>query len=377
MKAVKKLLIIGLLLVIGSQLIACSKNNSSTSTPDKAVTAPTESVQQPENAENETPVQGVDPITGETYPEVINVGIIEGGPESAVLIQQNFLEGIDVKVNAVNYSAGTDINNAVVSKDVDVASFGSSPIALGIANGIDYKAVFVSYLSGGNIEALAVKNDGGVSSVADLKGKTLGVPFGTTAHYALLNALELAGLTAADVTLLDMGGADIVAAWTRGDIDGTYIWSPALDECLKDGTILTNDGELADQGVIIPEIAVARTEFADKYPTLVNQYVKALIKVYEEISNNPDQSIQDVAAWEGASQENARGQVEDNIWVSGEEQLTGDYLGTTDVKGKLAQTLKTISDFHKAQGNISESPELSFFEDTVDPSFAEAALKSE
>ncbi|WP_099468982.1 taurine ABC transporter substrate-binding protein [Konateibacter massiliensis] len=370
MKKVKTLLITGLILAAGSQLAACGTKEAATSAEQTATEASAESKADTSADAN------VDPITGETYPDVINVGIIEGGPESAILIQQNFLEGIDVKVNAVNYSAGTDINNAVVAGDVDVASFGSSPIALGLANGIDYKAVFVSYLSGGNIEALAVKNDAGVSSVEELKGKTIGVPFGTTAHYALLKALEIAGLTASDVTLLDMGGADIAAAWTRGDIDATYIWSPALDEVLKDGTILTNDGELAEQGISIPEIAVARTEFAEKYPTLVNQYVKALLNVYSAIQNNADQSVADVAEWEGATEENARGQVNDNIWVSGEEQLTDDYLGTSAGKGKLAETLKTISDFHKEQGNIGTSPELSAFEAAIDPSYVEAALKS-
>lgn len=373
MKAWKKILTIGLFIIAGSQLVGCSTKKDAV-TNEVQTTAEAKTTEEV-TTDKET-AAGVDPITGETYPEVINVGIIEGGPESAVLIQQKFLEDIDVKVNAISYSAGTDINNSVVSKDVDVASFGSSPIALGIANGIDYKAVFVSYLSGGNIEALAVKNDLRVGSVAELKGKTIGVPFGTTAHYALLNALELAGLSASDVTLLDMGGADIVAAWTRGDIDATYIWSPALDECLKDGTILTNDGKLAEQGIIIPEIAIARTEFAKKYPTLVNQYVKALINVYDAIQNNSEQSVKDVAEWEGASEENAKGQVEDNIWISGEDQLTIDYLGTSDKKGKLAETLKTIADFHQAQGNISVSPELSVFEDANDPSFVEANLNS-
>lgn len=394
MKALRKFLAIGLLIIVGSQLIACSKTESSTPAPQTAstteATASTESTTVSSTTESSTTESttaqtasgdstsdsGVDPITGETYPAEINIGVIEGGPESAILVQEDYFKDIDVKVNVVSYSAGTDINNAVVSKDVDVASFGSSPIALGIANEIDYKAVFVSYLEGGNIEALAVKKDAGVSTVADLKGKTIGVPFGTTSHYALLNALQLAGLSASDVTLLDMGGDDIVAAWTRGDIDATYIWSPALDECLKDGTIITNDGELAKQGVTIPEIAIARTEFAEKYPTLVSQYVKALINVYGLIQTNQDQAVKDVADWEGASEENAKGQVNDNIWVSGEDQLTENYLGTADNKGKLAETLKTIADFHKAQGNLSTSPDLSVFEDAIDPSFIEEALKS-
>lgn len=368
MKKFKKFLSIAALIAIGGLLAACSSKNGSESSQNTSATST------PAPSDSST-ASGTDPITGETYPAQINIGVIEGGPESAILIKENYFKDIDIKVNAVNYSAGTDINNAVVSGDVDVASFGSSPIALGIANGINYKAVFVSYLEGGNIEALVAKNSLGASSTADLKGKTIAAPFGTTSHYALLNALKLAGLSPSDVTLMDMGGSDIVAAWSRGDIDAAYIWSPALDECRKDGTILTNDGELAEQGITIPEIAVARNEFAEKYPTLVTQYVKALINVYDLIKNNPDQATKDVADWEGISEENAKGQVADNIWVSGEAQLTGDYLGTAGSKGKLAETLKTIADFHADQGNLSTAPDLSVFQEAIDTSFAEQALK--
>ena len=358
MKSIKKLLILFLVLILVGQLFACGTGEGGASgTPGPA-------------ADGEK-----DPITGETYPAQINVGIIEGGPESAILVQKDYLGGIGVQVNAVTYSTGTDLNNAVVSGNVDVASFGSSPIALGIASGIDYKVVFVPYVQGGNIEALVVKNDLGISTVADLKGKTIAAPFGTTSHYALLNALELGGLAAKDVTLLDMGGQDIVAAWTRGDIDAAYMWSPALDECRKTGTILTNDGELAKQGVLIPEIAVAGTAFAEKYPTLVSRYVKALINAYDLVKENPDEATQDVADWQGIAFENAKGQVDDNIWVSGAEQLSADYLGTAEKKGKLVETLKTIADFHQAQGNIGKAPDRKTFEDVIDPYFVELALE--
>lgn len=365
MKSVKKLLTVAMVLLLGSQLLACGAKSANEGKPSGSSPV----------AESTTADKTKDPITGEKYPAVINIGVIEGGPESAVLIKENYFSGIDIKVNAVNYAAGTAINNAVVSGDVDVASFGSSPIALGIANKINYKAIFVPYIEGGNIEALAVKNTLGIKDVAGLKGKTIAAPFGTTSHYALLNALKLGGLSANDVKLLDMGGQDIVAAWKRGDIDAAYIWSPALDEIVKDGTIVINDGDLAKAGVTIPEIGVARTEFAQKYPTLVTQYTKALIDTYNLVKTNPDQATKDVADWEGISPEGAKGQVNDNIWVSGEEQLTADYLGTANQKGKLAATLKTIADFHQAQGNISKAPDVKVFEDAIDPSFVERALK--
>lgn len=362
MKRTKKIALLGLASILSIQLFGCSSKNTSLSSESSA-------------AANVSEAANKDPITGEIYPDQINVGIIEGGPESAILLKEDFLSDIGVKVNAVTYSAGTDINNGVVSGQVDVASFGSSPVALGIANGIKYKAVYVPYVQGGNIEALAVKKDLNAASVADLKGKIIAAPFGTTAHYALLNALELGGLKASDVKLLDMGGQDIVAAWTRGDIDAAYIWSPALDECLKNGTILTNDGELAKQGVLIPEIAVAEVVFSEKYPTLVTRYVKALMNVHDLVKENPDQAVKDVADWEGISEESARGQINDNIWVSGEEQLSESYLGTADKKGKLFDTLKTIAEFHHSQGNINQAPDEKSIANAVDPSFAEQALK--
>lgn len=362
MKRTKKIALLGLAAILSIQLFGCSSKNTSLSSESST-------------AANVSEAANKDPITGEIYPDQINVGIIEGGPESAILLKEDFLSDIGVKVNAVTYSAGTDINNGVVSGQVDVASFGSSPVALGIANGIKYKAVYVPYVQGGNIEALAVKKDLNAASVADLKGKTIAAPFGTTAHYALLNALELGGLKASDVKLLDMGGQDIVAAWTRGDIDAAYIWSPALDECLKNGTVLTNDGELAKQGVLIPEIAVAEVGFSEKYPTLVTRYVKALMNVHDLVKENPDQAVKDVADWEGISEESARGQINDNIWVSGEEQLSESYLGTADSKGKLFDTLKTIAEFHYSQGNISQAPGEKSIANAVDPSFAEQALQ--
>lgn len=357
MKWFKNMMMLGLVMLLTGQLAACNAQNGNSS-------------------KSATSDSGKDPVTGELYPESIHVGVIEGGPESAILIKENYLKDIDVKVDVVNYSVGTDINNAVISGKVDVASFGSYPIALGLASNIDYKAVFVPYIEGGNIEALVVKDKENIKNVADLKGKKIATPFGTTSHYALLNTLQLAGLSTDDVKVVDMGGQDIVAAWSRDDIDAAYIWSPALDQSVADGgKIIANDGDLVEKGVTIPEIAVARTAFAEKYPTLVSQYVKALVNVYRLIQQDPKRATQDIAEWENVTTDNAKGQITDNIWVSPKDQITKEYLGSKNGKGGLAKTLKTIADFHKTEGNISSSPNLSTFEDAVDTSYLERVLE--
>ncbi|MCO7124407.1 MetQ/NlpA family ABC transporter substrate-binding protein [Sporolactobacillus shoreicorticis] len=356
MKGYRTLITAGIILILTGALFGCSGQNGDTS---KA-----------------TGSSASDPITKNPYPKSINVGVIEGGPESAILVKENFLKNFGVKVKVISYSAGTDINNAFVSRKVDLASFGSYPIALGIANSIDYKAVYVPYVEGGNIEALVAKKKQKINSLVDLKGKKIATPFGTTSQYALLNTLKLAGLDAKkDVKLLDMGGQDIVAAWTRGDIDAAYIWSPALDQAVeKGGKIIANDGDLVKKGVTIPEIAVASGEFAKNYPTLVQKYVQALVKVSNLVKEDPERATQDVAKWENVTEANAKGQITDNIWASPQDQLSNQYLGKSG-KGKLAETLKTIADFHKEQGDISQSPDVSTFESAIDSTYIEKVLK--
>jgi taurine transport system substrate-binding protein len=314
-----------------------------------------------------------DPITGEVYPDSVTIGVIEGGPESAILKKEGYLKGLDVKVNTVTYASGTDINNAFISGNLDAASFGSSPVTLGLVNGVQYKSVYIPYVQSGNIEALVVKNSTKIKQVSELKAHTIGVPAGTTAHYALLQTLAKAGLSTSDVTIMDMDGQNIVAAWKRGNIDAAYIWSPALNECKKDGTIIANDGDLAKIGTNIPEIAVAMNAFSKKYPTLVSQYVEALMKVSDLALNHQEQAIADVASWEGITKENAKSQIIDNLWISGEAQLSSENFGNEN-KGKLTTTLQQIAEFQKQQQNITTVPSITRLRDFIDSSYIKNAL---
>lgn len=316
---------------------------------------------------------GVDPITGERYPDAVNIGTLNGSIQTAVGLEEGWFDELGVKVNFLYFDSGRDVNNAFASGSVDLASFGSSPISLGVSSDLNYEVVFLNDVIG-SAESLVVKNDAEISDVAGLKGKKVATPFASTSHYSLLNALQLAGVDAADVEILDMQPQDILAAWTRGDIDAAYIWNPILAELEKDGTVLTDSEKLAEQGVVAADLSAAGKEFAEKYPTLVTEYVKVFIKTYELIDSDPERVVQDTAANLGITEEEAQQQLFDNKWISGEEQLSDAYLGTSGSIGALADTIKSTADFHVAQGNLESAPELDVFVDAVNPAFVEAAL---
>lgn len=74
-------------------------------------------------------------------------------------------------------------------------------------------------------DGILVKND--INSIADLKGKTVGVSINQTSHYLLMQALETAGLTDADVDLVNMTSSDAgvslsAVIWMR-QLHGSHI----------------------------------------------------------------------------------------------------------------------------------------------------------
>ena len=162
------------------------------------------------------------------------------------------------KVQVVHFNSGKDIISALASNTIDIGEAGTAPAALAISNNLDIKIIFVGDVIGA-AETLVVKKDSGIAGIKDLAGKKIATPFASTAHYSLLNALKLEGVSESDVKLLDLKPDDILSAWQRGDIDGAYIWHPVLDRLLEDGKTLTDSAKLAEKGIVTADLIVART----------------------------------------------------------------------------------------------------------------------
>lgn len=316
---------------------------------------------------------GHDPVTGEKYPEVFVIGTLNGAAQTAIPLEKGFFDDLGVPVKVLYFESGRDVNTAFASRSIQAGSFGSSPISLGVSNGLGYEVVYVNDVIGVE-ESLVVRNSAGVGTVAELKGRKIAAPFASTAHYSLLNAILLAGLKPEDVTLLDMQPQDILAAYIRGDIDGAYIWSPVLDELLKnDGRAVTDSGRLAEQGAVTADLTAVSREFAAKYPTLVAKYVGAFIKSYRIIAADQAEAVRLVAKNLGVDEKTALRALTGNKHIPPEEQAL--YLGADGRPGRLAQTLKSTADFHVSQKNLEQSADLAVYEKAVTAEFVRQALR--
>lgn len=290
-------------------------------------------------------------------------------PDLVARKEKYYEKQLGIKVKIVKFDSGKDVNTALAAGSIDASELGSNPTALGIGNGLNYDVIYIGDIIG-SAESLVVKNNANVNSVSQLKGKKIAVPFASTSHYSLLNALKQAGLKESDVKLLDLEPNDIHAAWKRGDIDAAYVWYPVLNNLVKDGKILTGSDKLAKQGIITADLVVARRDFAKSNKNLVVRYIKALNQANDLDQKNKEQSIKDISEILNISESDAKFQRNGFEWIDGKKQLSKEYLGEN-----IANVLKNTADFLKEQGSIKKSPTLKEYKDHVQTKYLKEALE--
>ncbi|WP_435192011.1 taurine ABC transporter substrate-binding protein [Streptomyces sp. bgisy126] len=267
----------------------------------------------------------------------------------------------DAEVSWVKFDSGGDVNTAVIAGAVDLGLLGSSPVTKGLSAplNIPYKVLWIHDLIGDN-EALVAKKD--VASVAALKGRKIATPFGSTAHYSLLVALESAGLKASDVTLVDLQPQDALAAWQRGDIDAAYVWTPSLTELKKDGKVLVSSREIAAKGRPTADLGVVTDAFAAKHPEIVDAWLKAEDQAVKLAKSDPAKAAAAIGTELNLDPKEARKQLAELVLLTAREQQGAQYLGKPGAPGALAANLHDAAVFLKGQKAIDAVPDRSVFE---------------
>lgn len=273
----------------------------------------------------------------------------------------------DTEIIWSRFDSGGDVNTAFLAGELDIALAGSAPVTRGLSQplDIDYQVAWIHDVIDDNEALVAVE---GITEVADLAGTTVAVPFASTTHYHLIAALDEAGLTVDDVTLLDLEPPDILAAWQRGDIDAAFVWYPVLGQLrAAGGTTLITSGELADRGKVTADLGVVSTDFATAYPEALATWVEQQNRAVALIQEDKAAAVEAIAAELNLDAEEAEKQIDQLIFLNAAEQASPDYLGTPDHPGRLAEYLRLTAEFLADQGEIDAAPALADFQTALAP----------
>jgi taurine transport system substrate-binding protein len=272
----------------------------------------------------------------------------------------------DYNIKWTKFDSGADVNTAFIAKELDFGALGSSPVARGLSAplNIPYKVAFVLDVAGDN-EALVARNGSGVNTIADLKGKRVGTPFASTAHYSLLAALAQNNLSANDVRLVDLQPQAILAAWDRGDIDAAYTWLPTLDDLRKTGKDLITSRQLAKDGKPTLDLAAVSNDFAAAHPDVVDKWRQQEARALTTIKDDPTAAAKAIAAEIGLTPEIVAGQLKQGVYLTPQQLTSPEWLGTDGAPGNLAANLESASEFLADQKQIPSAAPLKTFQDAI------------
>lgn len=181
-------------------------------------------------------------------------------PAKVAQADNTFAKESGATVDWRKFDSGASVVRALASGDVQIGNIGSSPLAVAASQNVPIE-VFLLASQLGNSEALVVKKS--IRTPQDLIGKRIAVPFISTTHYSLLAALKHWGIRPDQLSIVNLQPPAIIAAWQRGDIDGAYVWAPAVNALEKEGTVLTDSSEVGKWGSPTLDVWVVRKDFAE------------------------------------------------------------------------------------------------------------------
>lgn len=209
-----------------------------------------------------------------------------------------------------NFTSGPPLNSELLAEKLDIGNMADFPAILGAAafqnanNGV--RTLYIASLSSGIQgagNAVLVPSQSPVQSFAELKGKKISVPFGSTAHAALLRAIQDQGWDPEkDVTLVSQAPEVGGSALKANQIDAHADFVP-YSELFPFRGFSRKIYDGSSTGVTTTHGVQVRSDFAEKYPELVVAYLKATLEADRLLREKPEELSEKLATWTGIEAE--------------------------------------------------------------------------
>ncbi|MDJ0473576.1 taurine ABC transporter substrate-binding protein [Pantoea eucalypti] len=272
-------------------------------------------------------------------------------PAKVAQADDSFAKESGASVDWRKFDSGAGVLRALASGDVQIGNIGSSPLAVAAAQKLPIEA-FLLASQLGNSEALVVKKN--ITTPNDLIGKRIAVPFISTTHYSLLAALKHWGIKPSQVQLVNLQPPAIIAAWQRGDIDGAYVWAPAVNELEKQGKVLTDSAAVGSWGSPTLDVWVVRKDFAEQHPEIVTAFARSALDAQQAYLNSPDSwlkqpdNLSKLSRLSGVPEAQVPDLVKGNTYLTAQQQV--EQLGKP-----VNKAIVDTAQFLKAQGRVPQA----------------------
>lgn len=217
-------------------------------------------------------------------------------PHAALLMlaaEKDYLrdEGLDVSIVPVSH--GKMALDLLGRGEVDLATAAEVPFVTAVLDG-QPMSILASMLNVSDEMAVVARRDRGIAAPADLVGKRVGVPRGTSADYFLSALLIRHRLPRNGVTLVDLPPGRLADELARGRIDAASTWQPVRRDA---------ESALGAQGITftapaaytVSHVVVGRSDYLREHAEMSRRFVRALLKAERFNRLHADESLAIVA----------------------------------------------------------------------------------
>jgi ABC-type nitrate/sulfonate/bicarbonate transport system substrate-binding protein len=224
-----------------------------------------------------------------SYPEK-PVSITLGGLVSEanlmffVAEDQHFFEQNGIIFVHKIYGTGVETIGELMNYKLDIAGSAEYPFAakafetdsISIIANID-KSYVIDFLG---------LTDRGINSIADIKGKRIGLPRGTLLEFYLGRFLDLNGMSIQDVTLINLSAGQELEAIAQGTVDGAVTrdpWKSKIRE--QNANRLVSWSVQSNQAAY--SILICRNDWIKQHKDVVKRFLTSLAQAEAFIAEHP------------------------------------------------------------------------------------------
>lgn len=268
---------------------------------------------------------------GEDGKTTLKVGtnLALGTASPYVALDQGYFDDSSVDIELAEFSDGSTLMEAFAAGELDIAFVGIAPVATWQNKGIELKVVAAAN-GGGHV--VMTREETGIETAADLKGRKIAEPNISTVTDALLRdkILPSGGLTQEDITAVSgMKPADMASVLeVTKEVDAIITWEPYASqaEAAYDDIRVVYDAaaelkaETGSDSFYPVNVVIASQELIDGDPEALKEFLSVYKKTVDFINTDEsaDQVLAEILSLDASVIENARKRIDYNYEINEE-----------------------------------------------------------
>lgn len=201
-------------------------------------------------------------------------------------------------IQLIDYPSATEVSRALRNGNLEVAALTLDETLTLAATNPDIRVVLITDISAGG-DAIIAQSD--IKTLAEIKGRTVGVEATALGAFVITRALEQVGLYPEDIEIVSLGVSEHETAFKQGDVDAVVTFEPVRSNLLSAGAHVVFDsnqipGEIVDVLVVSKSVLDSRRKNLD---ILIKGWFRAL----SYLDKNPQDAAERMAPREGIDAE--------------------------------------------------------------------------